>query len=266
MATWVFLHAHPDDESTGTAGTMAMAHERGDRVVLIVATDGDEGTSPDDLSPGEAVRDRRHAELMRSAATIGIDRVEWLGYADSGMTGWAQNKAPDAFCNAQLDVAAQRVAAIIDQEQADVFVHYDPHGSYGHPDHIMVHRVGEVAAGLITRPLRVLEQTIDRDMADEDPDTLASLGLGDNGFATGEALGDDGLPIGSAHDQVRWAVPLSDHVLDIKHAALACHASQSDAAMFLALPMAAFRYVFRAESYCEPANPGPYTRGWPLSG
>ena len=54
MATWVFLHAHPDDESTQTSGTMAMAHERGDRVVLVVATDGEQGTTPRTSSRGRA--------------------------------------------------------------------------------------------------------------------------------------------------------------------------------------------------------------------
>ena len=266
MATWVFLHAHPDDESTQTSGTMAMAHERGDRVVLVVATDGEQGTTPPDLKPGESVSDRRHAELTAAAAVIGIDRVVWLGYADSGMTGWAQNKAPEAFCNADLDVASQRVADILREEKADAFVHYDPHGSYGHPDHIMVHRVGAAAAAKVTGPMRVLEETIDRDARGDDPDKIEALGLADNDFATGAALGDDGKPIGSPRAEIRWAVDLPQRIIDIKHEALACHASQSDAEFFLSLPRPAFDIVFKTEWYREPGNPGPYTHAWPLDG
>lgn len=241
-----------------------MAHRRGDRVVLVVATDGEQGTTPPDLKPGESVSDRRHSELNEAASVIGIDRVVWLGYADSGMTGWAENKAPEAFRNADLNEAAGRVAKVIEEEQADAFVHYDPHGSYGHPDHIMVHKVGAAAAALIRRPLRVLEETIDRDARNDDPATIEKLGLGDNDFATGKALGDDGLPIGSPRGQIRWAVDLPEDIIDIKHRALACHASQSDAEYFLSLPRPAFDFVFKTEWYREPTNPGPYTHGWPL--
>ena len=88
MGTLVAFHAHPDDEALTTGGTSPRASAEGHRVVLVVATNGEFGESPDDLAPGETLVDRRRAETDRSAATLGVHRVVWLGYRDSGMTGW----------------------------------------------------------------------------------------------------------------------------------------------------------------------------------
>ena len=83
--TLVCLHAHPDDEALLTAGVMAKAAAEGHRVVLVVATRGDVGeVAGDFLTEGEGLGDRRWRELERSAALLGVARIEWLGYADSG--------------------------------------------------------------------------------------------------------------------------------------------------------------------------------------
>eukprot|EP01041_Mallomonas_annulata_P034928 gene34928-57791_t len=92
---------------------MARAVEEGHRVVLVVATNGDHGEVPDDLAPGETLVDRRRAETAKSAEVLGIHRVAWLDYADSGMTGWAQNDHEHSFHQAPLDEAAERLAAIL---------------------------------------------------------------------------------------------------------------------------------------------------------
>ena len=107
MATIVFVHAHPDDEAGLTGGSMARAAAEGHRVVLVVCTDGELGETPDDLADGETLVDRRASESAAAAEALGIARVRWLGYRDSGMTGWAQNDDPDAFCQADLDAAAR---------------------------------------------------------------------------------------------------------------------------------------------------------------
>ena len=91
MGTLVCFHAHPDDESIGTGGTLARAKAEGHRTVLVVATNGDHGEVPADLAPGETLVDRRRVETERSAAVLGIDRLVWLDYTDSGMTGWGQD-------------------------------------------------------------------------------------------------------------------------------------------------------------------------------
>ena len=116
MATIVFLHAHSDDEASSTAGSMTRASERGDRVVVVYATNGCHGEVPEDLREGETVVERRRAEAEASAVVTGTARVEWLGYQDSGMTGWPSNDAEGAFCSADLDEAAGRLARILDEE------------------------------------------------------------------------------------------------------------------------------------------------------
>src|SRR5687768_3197723 len=125
MSTLVWLHAHPDDESMLTGGSMLRAADEGHRNVLVVATGGEQGEVPDDLAPGESLVDRRRAETEASAALLGIERIVWLGYADSGMTGWEQNRHPGAFLQADTEDAARRLAAVLDEEQAAVLVTYD---------------------------------------------------------------------------------------------------------------------------------------------
>ncbi|HKA04844.1 MAG TPA: PIG-L family deacetylase, partial [Acidimicrobiales bacterium] len=103
MATLVCFHAHPDDEALTTGGVMARAAAAGHRVVLVVATGGEHGEVPEDLAPGETLIERRRAETMQSAATLGVARVAWLGYEDSGMAGWDQNQNRRAFIRADVD-------------------------------------------------------------------------------------------------------------------------------------------------------------------
>ena len=122
MSTIVFVHAHPDDEGTGTAGTMIRAAREGHRVVVVYCTDGDPGDVPDDLAPGETVVSRRRGEAEASARITGTARIAWLGYGDSGMTGWAQNDADGVFSRADLGEAARRLADLLDDEEADVVV------------------------------------------------------------------------------------------------------------------------------------------------
>ena len=138
MATLVCFHAHPDDEVISTGGTIARAAAEGHRVVLDVATNGDHGEVPEDLGPDETLADRRRAETEASARVLGIARVVWLGYTDSGMTGWDQNDHPESFHRADPDEAGARLAEVLRAESADVLTIYDWHGNYGHPDHIAV--------------------------------------------------------------------------------------------------------------------------------
>ena len=128
MSTLVCFHAHPDDECIGTGGTIARASAEGHRVVLVVATNGDHGEIPADMPAGKTLVEVRREETMKSAETLGIHRVVWLGYEDSGMTGWEQNTHVEAFCNASLDDAAHKLADVLREENADVLTTYDWHG------------------------------------------------------------------------------------------------------------------------------------------
>ena len=109
MGTLVCFHAHPDDESISTGGTMARAVAEGHRVVLVVATNGD-------LAEGESLVDRRRAETALSVEALGVHRLEWLNYADSGMTGWEQNHHERSFLQAPVNEAAGKLAAILRDE------------------------------------------------------------------------------------------------------------------------------------------------------
>ena len=106
---------------------------------------------------GATLATARHAELLASAAALGCARVEWLGYADSGLP--ADPADPEAFANADVEAAAERLAALLREEQVDVLTVYDRNGGYGHPDHVQVHRVGTRAAELAGTPV-VLEATV----------------------------------------------------------------------------------------------------------
>src|SRR5215831_2962667 len=163
MATLVSFHAHPDDECIACGGVIRKAAEEGHRVVLVVATRGEQGEVPEGLlDQGEELWQRRVAETHASAAILGAQRVEFLGYTDSGMMGIPANEAPGSFWAAPVDEAAKKLAALLEEERAEVLTCYDDHGGYGHPDHIQVHRVGLRAAGLAgTR--RVFQATINRD-------------------------------------------------------------------------------------------------------
>src|SRR5712692_666229 len=149
MATLVSFQAHPDDECIACGGIIRKASDEGHRVVLVVATRGEQGEVPEGfLDPGEELWQRRVAETHRSAEILGAQRVEFLGYVDSGMMGTPENDAPGCFWLADVEEAGARLAAILTDEAAEALTVYDDNGGYGHPDHIQVHRVGVRAAGL----------------------------------------------------------------------------------------------------------------------
>lgn len=155
--TVVFFHAHPDDESIYTGGTMAALAAAGHRTVLVTATDGEAGLTASGLIDG--LGDRRAGELEAAAAALGVSRVVRLGFADSGSDLGAV--PPGSFALVSPDEAAVPLAAILRQESAEILTVYDPAGGYGHPDHVQVHAVGRRAALLVGTPA-VLEATVDR--------------------------------------------------------------------------------------------------------
>ncbi|MCO5308442.1 MAG: PIG-L family deacetylase [Austwickia sp.] len=266
MSTLVFLHAHPDDEASQTSLTMALAARQGHRVVVVFATNGDHGEPAADLPAGMSVVTYRRGEAQRSAEAIGTHRVAWLGYADSGMTGWAQNDHEDSLHVADLDEAATRLAALLDEEDADVLVTYDDHGGYGHPDHVKAHRVAHRAAELAARRPRLLESTLNRDYLRELRNAAIAADPASALDWDPDAPGDDGRPIGTAQSQIRYRVDGRD-LIAVKRAALACHASQtSDVGMMLAIPEQFFTETFGYEWYVEPGRPpesgGPLDLWW----
>jgi LmbE family N-acetylglucosaminyl deacetylase len=263
MATIVYLHAHPDDEASQTSGSMARAAAEGHRVVVVFATNGDHGEVADDLPEGQSVADYRHREAEASAAVLGLVRVAWLGYADSGMAGWEQNDHEDSFHLADVEEAARRVAEILDEEGADVLVGYDWHGGYGHPDHVKVHPVAHRAAELAARRPRLFESTLNRTAMTRLFETAREAG-GDLPDWNPDDPMDDGNPLGMSEDEITWQIDVSDF-LEQKRASLEAHRSQvTDIGGFLAMPPEVFAAFFGLEHLIEPGVDGPMRVGWPF--
>ncbi len=257
MATLVCFHAHPDDESIGTAGVMAAAADAGHRVVLVIATQGEEGEVPDGfLEPGEALADRRVAETARSAEILGVARLEFLGYRDSGMMGEPTNDAANCFWRADVEEAAERLAAILTEEAADVLTVYDDNGSYGHPDHIQVHVVGMRAAELAGTP-EVYEGTINRDriqaFMQEAADAGQDMGAIDGPQVDVSELGKPEALLTTEVDVRPW--------IDRKKTSMRAHASQiAEQSFFLSMPDDVFERSFGTEWFIRRGEPVPVAR------
>jgi len=138
--------AHPDDESFGLGGTLALYTRKGYEVYLICATRGEAGTVDEEHLKGlEDTAELRTAELMRAAQILGLKEVFFLGYRDSGMPGSEDNKHPDALINYSVDEVAGHIARTIRELKPEVVLTFDPIGGYKHPDHIHVHRATKLA-------------------------------------------------------------------------------------------------------------------------
>jgi LmbE family N-acetylglucosaminyl deacetylase len=241
MATLVCFHAHPDDEAIATGGTMAKAAADGHRVVLVLATQGELGEVADGvLRPGETLGQRRVAETQAAAAILGVERVEFLGYHDSGMMGEPTNDDPRAFWRADVDEVAGRLAALLVDVRADAFTYYDGHGTYGHPDHIQVHRTGRRASALAEVP-RVYEATFNRTLIQrqlaERPDLYREEEVDPAEMET----------FGTPDELITTAVDVTA-VIDQKRRAMAAHASQiGEESFFLTLPAPEFAVAFGTE-------------------
>ncbi len=133
--------AHPDDESFGMGGTLALYAKKGVQVHLLCATRGEAGSMDEDCLDGyESIAARREAELRCAADVLGLSGVIFLGYRDSGMPGSADNQHPQALINAPLPGVATQIAHWIRQLKPQVVLTFDPIGGYQHPDHIAIHR------------------------------------------------------------------------------------------------------------------------------
>ena len=247
--TCVFLHAHPDDEALLTGGTMAGLAAQGHRVVLVVATAGENGLSG--APAAMPLEELRTAELDASAALLGCARVHHLGYADSGLDGSAAPRpgGPPPFAQVPVSEAAAALAEILRDERADLVTGYDAAGGYGHPDHLQVHRVAAEAARLAGTKV-LLEATVDRALL------LRALRL--VGAVYPLPAGADARALANAYTPPE-AITQRINVRPwarAKRAALSAHASQTTGgdtvrtvAALSALPLPVFRRILGVEWY-----------------
>ncbi len=134
------IYAHPDDESFGSAGTIARYTSAGVDVHYACATRGEVGGVAPELLKGYAdVAALRSVELGRAAEALELTSYHFLGYRDSGMPDSPANQHPQALYGAPVAAVAAKITALIRVVQPQVIVTFGPYGGYGHPDHIAVH-------------------------------------------------------------------------------------------------------------------------------
>jgi N-acetyl-1-D-myo-inositol-2-amino-2-deoxy-alpha-D-glucopyranoside deacetylase len=157
----LLVHAHPDDESLWTGGTIARYAAAGVQVTLVTCTLGEEGEiiPPSLRSLAADAADQlggyRIGELRAACAALGVSDHRWLGgvgrWRDSGMAGVAANDHPRAFAGGDLGAQADALASVIAEVRPQVVVTYGPDGGYGHPDHIRAHEVTMSACDAVDR-------------------------------------------------------------------------------------------------------------------
>jgi LmbE family N-acetylglucosaminyl deacetylase len=151
--TMLVCLAHPDDETFGMGGTLALYARRGVQVHLVCGTKGDVGDVDKELMQGFSnVAERRESELRCAAGILGLSGVYFLGYRDSGMPGTPDNQHPNALAAQPVDEVAAKVVHYIRSLRPQVVVTHDPIGGYKHPDHIAMHRATLRAFKLASDP------------------------------------------------------------------------------------------------------------------
>ncbi|MET8911765.1 mycothiol conjugate amidase Mca [Micromonospora sp. NPDC004551] len=138
------VHAHPDDESSKGAATLARYAAEGVDVLVATCTGGERGDILNPAADRPEVRAdlgrARAAEMAAAAAVLGV-RQRFLGFVDSGLPGDGAELPADAFARLPVDVAAAPLVALVREFRPQVIVSYDPSGGYPHPDHLLTHRV-----------------------------------------------------------------------------------------------------------------------------
>lgn len=266
------FHAHPDDESISSGGTLASLAAASVPVTVVSATRGEAGEihNRDDAAEVQPrLGEIREGELRAALAVLGAGEPVFLEYRDSGMMGTADNQHPEAFWGADFAEAVGRLVAIIRERRPAVITSYDPFGGYGHPDHIQVHRVGTAAywaAADVGRypaathgepwsPSKLYWTTWSRDRMVKVRRQMAG-DLGADEEPTEPAAGSLETHITTTIDVEEW--------FDQKHRALLCHETQFAADSWIrTLPPEMLRRFIGFESLtlvhstvaCDPSDP-----------
>src|SRR5437870_4814583 len=256
--TLLAVHAHPDDETITTGGTLARYSAEGVRTIVVTCTRGDLGEVRNERVTNVDVGTLRDRELEAAIERLGVSRLVRLGYSDSGMRGWPENHRSGAFFAADLTEAATRLAEVIREERPQVMLAYDETGGYGHPDHIKAHHVAVAAytASGTVRPAKLyfvrVPLTWSRDFArllrEADINAPASA-------ATGADTGPDVLEVGVPDHLVTTTVDVREYI-EAKRAALACHATQMPPTHFLMrMPNTLAQRLWACEYYSRQTGP-----------
>jgi mycothiol S-conjugate amidase len=254
------VHAHPDDESSKGAGTIARYHREGVHTVLVCCTGGEEGDILNPAMDREDVRANlpavRRAELEAAARIIGYDELVWLGYRDSGMPESEANSRPDSFARADLDEAVGRLVAVIRRVRPQVIVTYaDDQRGYPHPDHLRVHEISLPAfdasadpdrypeAGPPWQPLKLYYTSWSRARIEAMHKKFLELGLE-------SPFGEDWFKRPSQDDRITTRIDTAE-AADVRRRALLAHATQVDpkSPFWFGLPPEVADAVYPADDY-----------------
>lgn len=225
MATLLLVHAHPDDEAISTGGVMMKAKAHGHRVVLVTATRGEVGEiyNMDEAAARPRLGEIRTKELEAACEILGVDRLEFLGYRDSGMVDTPDNKDPRSFHQAPLEEAAGRLAVLVREERPDVVLTYAEDGVYGHPDHVKAHHVTNATLDVVGRegwsPRKLYYTAIPRSMMEAFVQQMPEEAQ--------RAMGGNMRIAGTPDELVTTRVDVHDYV-DRKRRAFQTHVSQND--------------------------------------
>ena len=251
------VHAHPDDESSQTGGTLARYASAGCRTVLVTCTDGAQGDAVGGGSkPGEdghdprRVAQHRSMELDAAAGALGVVDLVKLGYPDSGMFTGGGHVTADSFSALPLLPMVQQMVRLLRVYQPDVVITYPPNGLSGHPDHIRTHELVVAAHANVVangepdgRVPRLYYIAMSASRLREVQDGVRAA-FGDEVWVPPDELGID-------DDEITTVIDVAPF-WTAKTAALAAHASQADAALLLRLFAIADRLVkpvVRVEEY-----------------
>jgi len=234
--TLLAVLAHPDDESFGLGGTLALYARKGCDVYYVCATRGEAGSVDEQHLRGfKDIAEMRTAELKCAASHLGLKDVFFLGYRDSGMSGSEDNQHPNAQINHSVDEVAGRVVKYIRELKPDIVLTFDPIGGYKHPDHIHIHNAAKLAfeksddasfhpeSGSPFKPLALYYQVFPRWFIKAATRLMPLFGkdptkFGSNGDINLKEFSDFDFPV-----HVRLNIR---EVVEIKDQAGACHASQ----------------------------------------
>ena len=258
--TILLVHAHPDDEASTTGGVIARYSSEGTRIILVTCTNGELGDSPTGLAPDHDEHDvaevvaHRMDELRASCEILGVDRLELLGYHDSGMMGWPQNDDPTCFWQTPVEVAGRRLADLMDEEQPDVVITYDENGFYGHPDHIQANRVTLAALEMTSATPKLYYTAVAKSAFERLRSLLAEAGVEAPGDVDNDGEEQEAVDIGTPDDQIGAAIDVAPFA-PAKRAALEAHASQTSQSFFLTMPEALFDEIFSTEWFVRVIDP-----------
>ncbi|MBO0709428.1 MAG: PIG-L family deacetylase, partial [Candidatus Dormibacteraeota bacterium] len=247
--TLLLVHPHPDDEAILTGGLILQAHAVRRRVVLVTATQGEEGGPSHAAAPVGAVAlaSLRARELDQSCAVLGVDRQIYLGFRDSGVSGVPPAHATRAFSAVPLSEAAASIAEVLRDERPEVVVTATPDGTYGHPDHVRAHDATMAALDQLRvegwAPAAIAMVAFPRGVAALVVHAVLAFGLRPSGWLLREGS-QSALP----GTTVRYT-PLGD-LLPRKRAAMLAHQSQLRGRLGLIVRHPALcRLVFGVERY-----------------